>query len=83
MKRREKTMQHIKKNRNYSKYPCQYSENSFVINIDERTGKFIPDVISINRDLNYTDTNPGSNAVIKEKIIGLMKSLLKNKKNRN
>lgn len=76
-------MQHIKKNRNYSKYPCQYSENSFVINIDERTGKFIPDVISINRDLNYTDTNPGSNAVIKEKIIGLMKSLLKNKKNRN
>ena len=83
MKRREKTMQHIKKNRNYNKYPCQYSENSFVINIDERTGKFIPDVISINRDLNYTDTNPGSNAVIKEKIIGLMKSLLKNKKNRN
>ena len=73
-------MQHIKKSRNYSKYPCQYSENSFSINIDERTGKFIPDVISINRDLHYIDTNPSSNTDIKEKIIGFTKSLLKNKK---
>ena len=73
-------MQHIKKSRNYSKYPCQYSENSFAINIDERTGKFIHDVISINRNLNNTDTSSCSNADIIGKIIGLMKSLLKNKK---
>jgi len=69
-------MQHIKKSRDYSKYPCQFSENSFVINIDERTGKFTPDVISINRNLNNIDTSSCSNADTKGKTIGL-KSMLK------
>ncbi len=74
---------YIKKNRNYIKYPCQYSENAFVVIIDERNGKFIPDVISINRDLNNTDTSSSVNTDIKGKIIGLkymLKSLLKNNK---
>ncbi len=65
---------YIKKNRNYGKYPCQYSENAFVVIIDERTGKFIPDVIGINCDLNNTLLVSSVNADIKGKIIGLKHS---------